>query len=440
MQSSFTTLLILNRFSNEKALRLLFLFHLIANLGTRYVNGIQLLLTWLGKFMSEHLMNTYARLPVCFEKGNGATLQDTAGKFYIDAISGIAVCSLGHAHPAISEAICEQSKKLIHTSNLYEIGNQQALADKLIEHSGMDRVFFCNSGAEANETALKIARKHAHSKGIENPAVIVMNNSFHGRTFATLSATGNDKVHEGFHPLMEGFVRVDFDDIEAVKTHSDNQNIVAILVEPVQGEGGVHVPKTGYLTALREICDANNWLLMLDEIQTGIGRTGEWFAFQHENIKPDVLTVAKALGNGMPIGACIASNDAAKTLVPGNHGTTFGGNPLACAAGLAVIHTMEQDNIIATVKQNGNSLLQRFKETLGDVDGIVDIRGKGYMLGIQLNRPCGDLVRQALEKGLLINVTRGDTVRLLPAFVMTAQQTETLVNDLSELIKSFLND
>lgn len=389
--------------------------------------------------MSNHLMNTYARLPVTFEKGDGAILQDTNGKSYLDAISGIAVCSLGHAHPAISEAICEQSHKLIHTSNLYQIGNQQLLADKLIEHSEMDRVFFCNSGAEANETALKIARKYAHQNSIDNPCVIVMDNSFHGRTLATLSATGNDKVHEGFAPLVQGFIRVPFDDIDAIKAHADNKNIVAILVEPVQGEGGVHVPKEGYLRTLREICDNNHWLLMVDEIQTGIGRTGQWFAFQHENIKPDVLTLAKALGNGMPIGACLAHGKAADALVPGNHGTTFGGNPLACAAGLAVINTMEVHNHIPTVAKRGQQLVESFKNNLSNQQGIVDIRGKGYMIGIQLDRPCGELVATALEAGLLINVTRGDTVRLLPTFVMSHEQTDFLVSKLSELIQTFLN-
>ena len=389
--------------------------------------------------MSDHLMNTYARLPVSFVKGDGATLQDTNGKSYLDAISGIAVCSLGHAHPAISEAICEQSHKLIHTSNLYQIGNQQQLADKLIEHSEMDRVFFCNSGAEANETALKIARKYGHQNNIDNPCVIVMDNSFHGRTLATLSATGNDKVHEGFAPLVQGFIRVPFDDIDAIKAHSENKNIVAILVEPVQGEGGVHVPKEGYLSSLREICDNNNWLLMVDEIQTGIGRTGKWFAFQHENIQPDVLTLAKALGNGMPIGACLAHGKAADVLVPGNHGTTFGGNPLACAAGLAVINTMEVHNHIPAVAKKGQQLVESFKDILSNQQGIVDIRGKGYMIGIQLDRPCGELVATALEAGLLINVTRGDTVRLLPTFVMSHEQTDFLVSKLSELIQTFLN-
>jgi len=389
--------------------------------------------------MSDHLMNTYARMHVTFKKGYGATLQDTEGKTYLDAISGIAVCSLGHAHPNVSEAICEQSQNLIHTSNLYEIENQTKLADKLISHSGMDRVFFCNSGAEANETAIKISRKYAHQNNIDNPAIIVMENSFHGRTLATLSATGNPKVQEGFAPLVQGFIRVPYNDVEAVKKHSDNHNIVAILLEPVQGEGGVYVPQAGYLAKLREICDDNNWLLMLDEVQTGIGRTGRWFAFQHDNIKPDVVTLAKALGNGVPIGACMAHGKAAQVLAPGNHGTTFGGNPLACAAGLAVINTIETHGFVEAVAKKGEFILNRFKEALKDEKAIVDIRGKGYMIGIQLNQPCGDLVGLALEQGLLINVTRGDTVRLLPSFVMSDEQTTQLIETLSSLIKNYLN-
>ena len=388
--------------------------------------------------MSENLMNTYARLPVTFKKGDGAELTDTEGKKYIDAISGIAVCSLGHAHPAISEAISKQSHQLIHTSNLYHIETQQALADKLISLTNMDKVFFCNSGAEANETAIKIARKFGHSKNIDKPQIIVMQNSFHGRTMATLSATGNDKVHEGFYPLVEGFIRVNFDDIDAIKAQCENRNIVAILVEPVQGEGGVHVPKPGYLKAIREICNQQDWLLMLDEIQTGIGRTGKWFAHQHDEITPDVMTLAKALGNGMPIGACVANTKASSILVPGNHGTTFGGNALACATGLAVIEVMKTHNWVDTIAKKGEQLLARFQTELQNTDGIIDIRGKGYMIGIQLNRPCGELVARALEQGLLINVTRGDTIRLLPTFVMSTDQTNELVTKLSALVKDFL--
>jgi acetylornithine aminotransferase len=384
-------------------------------------------------------MNTYARLPVTFEKGDGATLQDSEGKTYLDAISGIAVTSLGHAHPFISEAICKQSQQLIHTSNLYNIKNQQLLADRLTELSGMEQVFFGNSGAEANEAAIKIAKKFGNQQNITNPTIIVMENSFHGRTMATLSATGNSKVHEGFQPLVGGFTHVPFDNVPAVEALSDNSDIVAILVEPIQGEGGVHVPQKGYLTALRKICDANNWLLMIDEIQTGMGRTGQWFAFQHENITPDVLTLAKALGNGVPIGACIANNNATDVLVPGNHGTTFGGNPLACAAGLAVIEVLKTHNFIPAVAKKGELLLNQFRSTLEGQAGVVAIRGMGYMIGIQIDRPCGELIKTALDKGLLINVTRGDTVRLLPSFVMSQEQTDQLVTKLSQMIIDFLN-
>lgn len=391
--------------------------------------------------MSNSLMNTYARLPVTFTHGDGATLYDDQGRAYIDAISGIAVCSLGHAHPAISQALCEQSKLLIHTSNLYHVANQQKLGEELIRLSAMDKVFFGNSGAEANEAAIKIARKTGYSRGIQNPEILVMESSFHGRTLATLSATGNPKVQEGFGPLVQGFVRAPYDNIDAVKQAiADHPNLVAILVEPVQGEGGVYVPKAGYLKTLRELCDQHNLLLMIDEIQTGMGRTGAWFAFQHENILPDVLTLAKALGNGVPIGACLARGDAANTFGPGNHGTTFGGNPLACAAGLAVIQTLEQHNYNKLVSEQGTELLSRFQQALGQLKGVVDIRGKGYMLGIQLDRPCGDLVKQALEKGLLINVTRGDTVRLLPPFVMSQAQSQQLVEGLTQLITEFLTD
>lgn len=388
--------------------------------------------------MSDHLMNTYARLPVQFKKGKGATLKDKEGYNYLDAVSGIAVCSLGHSHPAISDAICKQSQKLLHTSNLYKIGKQKKLAEKLFKRSGMEKAFFCNSGAEANEAAIKIARKYANDKGITNPKIIVMENSFHGRTLATLSATGNEKIHEGFYPLVEGFIRVPFNDAKAVKALQGDKDIVAILVEPIQGEGGIFVPEEGYLKKLREICDNNNWLLMLDEIQTGMGRTGKWFAFQHCDIQPDVLTLAKALGNGVPIGACLATGQAADVLSAGNHGTTFGGNPLACAAALAVVDVLTIHNHIDLVAKKGTALIERFQTELKGIPGVVDIRGKGYMIGIQLDRPCGELVLSALEKRLLINVTRGDTIRLLPTFVMSQEQTDELVITLTKLIKDFL--
>ena len=389
--------------------------------------------------MSQHLMHTYNRQPVQFVKGQGALLIDEQGDKYLDCISGIAVCSLGHAHPQIADAICEQSQCLIHTSNLYQIQKQSDLADKLCALSGMERAFFCNSGAEANETAIKIARKYANEQGIKHPKIIVMENSFHGRTLATLSATGNDKVHAGFYPLVEGFVRVPFDDIDAVKALSDDQDIVAILVEPVQGEGGVHVPQAGYLKALRDICDQNDWFLMLDEIQAGVGRTGKWFAYQHDDILPDVVSLAKALANGVPIGCSLARGKAAQMLVPGNHGTTFGGNPLACAAALATINTLEVHNYIEHVATKGEKLLNSFRTALEGTAGVKQVRGKGYMIGIQLDRECGELVAAALDKKMLINVTRGDTVRLLPTFVMTQEQSEHLVAELSQIIKDFLN-
>lgn len=389
--------------------------------------------------MSNNLMNTYARLPVCFEKGAGALIFDDQGREYLDALSGIAVCSLGHAHPAVAKALCEQSQKLVHTSNLYQVANQTKLAEKLTELSGMDRVFFGNSGAEANEAAIKIARKTAANRGITNPKIIVMENSFHGRTLATLSATGNPKVQDGFAPLVEGFVRVPFDDIEAIKQAIATQpDLVAVLVEPVQGEGGVHIPASDYLVKLRELCDQHNLLLMLDEIQTGLGRTGKWFAFQHAGILPDVMTLAKALGNGVPIGACLARGEAANAFGPGNHGTTFGGNPLACAAGLATLATLEKEDFIAKAAADGATILAKFQQKLADNPKVVALRGLGMMIGIQLNQECGSLVAKALEqKRLLINVTRGDTIRLLPPFVLDSSQIDRLVDEVCELISDF---
>ncbi|WP_024850655.1 acetylornithine transaminase [Hydrogenovibrio kuenenii] len=384
----------------------------------------------------DPIMNTYARLPITFISGDGAVLRDENHQEYLDAVSGIAVCSLGHTHPAVTEAICHQAGQLIHTSNLYQVEKQNLLAEKLIELSQMDRVFFSNSGAEANEATLKIARKYGHQKNIDRAKIIVMENSFHGRTLATLSATGNEKVHEGFYPLVEGFVRVPFDDVQAVKELSNDPDIVAILVEPIQGEGGVHVPKPGYLKQLKEICEQNDWLLMLDEIQTGIGRTGKWFAHQHDDIVPDVMTLAKALGNGVPIGACLAKGKAAEVLVPGNHGTTFGGNPLACAAGLATLNVMETHSLIDQVHTKGQMIVERFQEALKNQSNVVNVRGKGFMIGIQLDSPCGELVKQALEQKLLINVTRGDTIRLLPPFVIQNQQIDELIEKVVALIKN----
>ncbi len=388
--------------------------------------------------MTSHIMPTYNRLPITFERGEGAWLLDEDNNRYLDAISGIAVCNLGHAHPAVHKAICTQSEKLLHTSNIYKIANQERLADKLTEKSGMDNVFFCNSGAEANEAAIKLARKYGHEKGIENPAIIVMDKSFHGRTLATLSATGNSKVQQGFAPLVEGFVRVPYNDISAIKQAlAHNKNIVAVLVEPIQGEGGVNIPASDYLNQIRSLCDEHELLMMLDEIQTGIGRTGKFLAFQHNNIIPDVCTLAKALGNGVPIGACLARGKAAQLLTAGTHGSTFGGNPLACSAALAVLTTLDEENLIELAGQKGRAICAGFIEHLQGNRHIVDIRNKGLMIGIELDRPCADLVKSALQQRLLINVTNETTIRLLPPLIIDEQQIKLLVETLSTIITDY---
>lgn len=389
--------------------------------------------------MAEHLMSTYSRLPVQFEKGSGIWLWDTENRQYLDALCGIAVCGLGHAHPAVTAAISEQAGRLVHTSNLYSIPLQEQLADRLCSVSGMDRVFFCNSGAEANEAAIKIARRYGHDKGIDSPAVIVMENSFHGRTLATLTATGNQRIQAGFEPLVPGFIRVPYNDLDALRTAASNNNTVAVLVEPVQGEGGINVPAADYLEGIRKICDANGWLMMLDEIQTGMGRTGAWFAYQHGNAVPDVVTVAKALGNGVPIGACLARGEAAGVLQPGSHGTTFGGNPLACSAGLSVLETIEQEQLVENARAAGQYLLSGFQTALADIGGVKDIRGLGLMIGIELDRPCGELVGKALDLGLLINVTAERVIRLLPPLTLTDKQADMIVNLVSDLVHDFLS-
>jgi acetylornithine/N-succinyldiaminopimelate aminotransferase len=392
--------------------------------------------------MSHHLMNTYSRQPVTFVKGVGVWLYDDKGDKYLDALAGVAVNGLGHAHPKLLKAISEQASKLIHVSNIYNIAEQEALADKLCEISGMDKVFFCNSGCEANEASIKLARLYGHNKGIVNPEIIVMDKSFHGRTMATLSATGNRKVQAGFEPLVSGFVRVPYDDIDAVKQiASRKSNVVAILVEPVQGEGGINIPKdaSGYLETLREICDANGWLLMLDEVQTGIGRTGTWFAFQHTAIKPDVMSLAKGLGSGVPIGACVASGKAAEVFTYGKHGSTFGGNPLATVAGLATLNIIEEEGLRENAEKIGNLIREGFNAEFKETKGIVVVRNAGMMIGIELDRPCGDLVKMALTDKLLINVTADKVVRLLPPLVMNESEAHELVKRLSAVIKTFLN-
>lgn len=387
--------------------------------------------------MTNQVMPTYARLPVAFERGEGPWLWDTEGRRYFDAISGVAVCSLGHAHPAVAQAIADQAAKLVHTSNIYRIDLQEKLASELCGLSGLDNAFFCNSGAEANEAALKIARRYGHTKGIAEPAVIVMDSSFHGRTLFTLSATGNPKVQDGFEPLVGGFVRVPYGDAAAVAAAED-ANIVAVLVEPVQGEGGVRVPAADYLPALRKLCDERGWLLMLDEVQAGMGRTGRWFGFQHhEGLLPDVMTLAKALGNGVPIGACLARGVAGEMLSAGKHASTFGGNPLACRAALAVIETLRENRLVERAGELGRKLVAGFREKLAGNMHVKEVRGKGLMIGIELDAPCTDLVSRALERGFLINVTADRTIRLLPPFILSDDEAMQLVDGIASLIADY---
>ena len=380
-------------------------------------------------------MPTYASMPIRFLKGEGSWLWDEKGNKYLDALSGIAVCGLGHANPEVAAAISEQANTLMHTSNLYYIDKQEKLADKLCELTGMNDVFFSNSGAEANEAAIKIARKFAHSKSIQNPIIVTMNNSFHGRTLATLTATGNPAVKEGFSPLPEGFCHIPYNDIDALKELASQQpNIVAILVEPIQGESGINIPHGDYLNELRTLCDQHDWLLMLDEIQTGVSRTGSFLASQQNAITADVVTMAKGLANGVPIGACLSSKKATGLLTAGSHGSTFGGNPLACAAALKVIEIVERDQLAARAKQLGEKMGVAFKQKLGHCKHVIDIRQKGLMIGIELSTPCAELVNKALEKKLLINVAGGNTVRLLPPLTISDDEAAKVVDLVSDLI------
>ncbi|MCU7817013.1 MAG: aspartate aminotransferase family protein [Candidatus Thiodiazotropha sp. (ex Rostrolucina anterorostrata)] len=389
--------------------------------------------------MADSLMTTYKRLPVTFERGEGARLWDDQGRPYLDAIAGIAVCGLGHAHPEIRDALCDQAGSLLHTSNIYGIANQNRLGDRLCTLAAMDRVFFANSGAEANEAAIKIARLYGNKKGIKNPAIIVMDQSFHGRTLATLSATGNRKVQAGFEPLVQGFVRVPYNDIEAINeiTHNNN-SVVAVLVEPIQGEGGVNIPDVDYLNKIRVICDKNEWLMMLDEIQTGMGRTGRLFSHQHNNILPDVMTLAKGLGNGMPIGACLARSAAAEVFAPGNHGSTFGGNPLACRVALTVLDVIESQQLTERAAQLGERMRAGFQSKLGEQQGVLSIRISGLMIGIELDRPCVELVTRALDQGMLINVTADKVIRLLPPLIISDAECDQIIDGVCTLIDSFL--
>lgn len=389
--------------------------------------------------MSEHLMNTYARQPIAFVRGEGAYLWDEAGRRYLDAVAGVAVNGLGHAHPKLVKAVAEQAATLIHTSNLYRVLRQEELADKLCALSGMDKVFFCNSGCEANEAAIKLARLYGHNKGIEVPTIIVMEKAFHGRTMATLTATGSRKIQAGFEPLLSGFARVPFNDIEAVRHVAEhNKSVVAVLVEVVQGEGGINIMPPEILAELRRICDDHGWLLMLDEVQTGIGRTGTWFGFQHSGVMPDVIALAKGLGAGVPIGACLARGAAADVFQPGNHGSTFGGNPLACAAALATLTAIEEDKLLDNARVRGEAIRAGLREALAGVHGVVDIRGEGMMIGVELDRPCGELVGVARDAGVLINVTSDTVIRLVPPLIYGAAEVDALVAAVSGIVRNYL--
>ena len=382
-------------------------------------------------------MNTYARLPVAFVKGEGPYLRDQNGKRYLDALCGIAVCGLGHAHPAIAKALGDQANALLHTSNLYEIPLQAELAKRLAALSGMDRAFFANSGAEANEAALKIARLHGHQLGVKKPDVLVTESSFHGRTMATLTATGQRKAQAGFEPLLAGFARAPFNDVAAIeRIAANNPNVAAVFVEPIQGEGGVNIPDPGYLEALRRICDANRWLLMLDEVQTGNGRTGAFFAYQHSGILPDLVTTAKGLGNGVPIGVCLARGAAAELFQPGHHGSTFGGSPLACAAAHAVLDTLERDNLIRRAAELGERIVSGLRRALVGNNSVKEVRGKGLMIAIELNEPRPGLVQAGLEAGVLINQIGEQVVRLLPPLILTDAQADDLVAQVAALVQN----
>ncbi|WP_297449682.1 aspartate aminotransferase family protein [Ferrovum sp.] len=387
----------------------------------------------------DHLLNTYARLPVAFTHGQGVWLWDEAGRVYLDALAGIAVNGLGHAHPRLVRAIADQAGQLIHTSNIYRVLRQEQLAERLCRIAGMDGVFFCNSGAEANEAAIKLARLYGHQRGIEMPALIVMERAWHGRTIATLSATGSRKAQAGFEPLVSGFVRVPYNDLDAVATVAErNPNVVAVLLEPIQGEGGIHVADHAYQRGLKQLCEERQWLYMVDEVQTGIGRTGDWFATQQAGVSPDVLILAKGLGSGVPIGACLARGRAAEVFKPGNHGTTFGGGPLVCAAALATLEIMESEGLLANARERGEQLCAGLETGLASMAGVVAIRGQGLMVGIELDRPCGALVKLALEKGLLINVTSDNVIRLLPPLIIEKTEIDRLLSDLIPLVRQFL--
>ena len=387
-----------------------------------------------------HLMNTYARLPVALVGGKGCRVVDEAGRSYLDALAGIAVSTLGHAHPDLVAAITDQAGRILHHSNLYKAPLQELLAERLCSLAGMDEVFFGNSGCEANEAAIKLARFYGHQRGIRQPAIIVMEHAFHGRTLATLSATGNRKAQAGFEPLVSGFVRVPYNDMQALREVAvHNGDVVAVMLEMIQGEGGIHIADQAFQRDLRELCDAKGWLLICDEIQCGMGRTGRWFGFQHAGIRPDIMTLAKGLGSGVPIGACVTAGPAAGLFKPGNHGSTFGGNPLACRAGLTTIEVIERDGLLGRAASAGQRIRDGLATALAGQSGLLAIRGQGLMIGVELDRPCGELVTRALDAGLLINVTAERVIRLLPPLVITDDEADELVSRLGELIRAFLN-
>jgi acetylornithine/N-succinyldiaminopimelate aminotransferase len=388
----------------------------------------------------QHVMTTYGRQPIAFSRGEGAWLWDTTGRRYLDGISGVAVNGLGHAHPRLVAAIAEQAARAMHVSNLFEIPEQEQLAARLCALSGMESAFFGNSGCEANEAAIKLARLYGHNKGVESPAIVVMEKAFHGRTMATLSATGSRKVQAGFEPLMTGFLRVPYNDLTALTQLAANPNIVAVLVEPIQGESGIHIPADDYLRQLRRLCDERGWLLMLDEVQSGMARSGKWFAFQHSGALPDVMTLAKGLGNGFPIGACLARGPAARTFKPGNHGSTFGGNPLACVAALTTLRIIEDENLVERAGTLGRRMRQMLADGLAGTPGVQEVRGTGLLLGVELDRPCSELVGRGLEAGLLVNVTADTVLRLLPPLILKDAEAEQMVQGVTRLVRTFLSE
>jgi acetylornithine aminotransferase len=389
----------------------------------------------------SHVMNTYARLPVAFARGEGVWLYDEAGRRYLDALSGIAVSTLGHNHPRLVQTIAQQAARVLHTSNIYRIPLQEELAARLAGISGMDEVFFCNSGLEANEAAIKLARFYGHKKkGVELPAIIVLEHAFHGRSLATLSATANRKAQAGFEPLVQGFVRVPYQDIDAVRQLAvRSRDVVAVMLEVLQGEGGVLIADDAYLRALRQLCDERGWLLICDEVQCGIGRTGKWFGWQHAGVRPDIMTLAKGLGSGVPAGACVTSGLASGLFQPGNHGSTFGGNPLACAAALTTLDVISEAGLLDNAAVVGDAIRAGFAHALAGVAGVVDIRGRGLMIGIELDRPCAELAARELDAGLLINVTAGNVIRLLPPLIFSTGDAQALVDGLAPLIRDFLS-